>query len=305
MISKFSLFPQRLIEQLRQFVCQSFGSFFVLSKAWECFASIVPVSQPRQFRKAHAPHLKSNAAINFDWLLTTLIRAEFWTLIVATYAKIVKSAIVSSSPANHSDFSKNDSSELSKTLTASRRSCEIFFTPARSTGRYKNKIFITLVWKQSAICNSQQNLLSLEMNSLHRSTCANQPVRVSSSRLDKISIWRSSLGSKRSLATPSKQNLHRRKREPDATDWSSNIPACSARLCRCRWSSLPLPIPNFWLSAEPSDSAVTTRCDKKSETSQLALPRACKFKAKLSIKHLPLIVTQSRRKYFFTSVCSW
>lgn len=53
---------------------------------------------------------------------------------VPTFARIAKSAIVNSSPANQS-LTKKDSRELSKTLTASRRSCEIFFTPARRTGR--------------------------------------------------------------------------------------------------------------------------------------------------------------------------
>lgn len=54
---------------------------------------------------------------------------------VATFDKIAKSAIESSSPANHSEFSRNALSWFSRTFTASRRSWEIFLAPARRTGR--------------------------------------------------------------------------------------------------------------------------------------------------------------------------
>lgn len=80
--------------------------------------------------------IKTNidGTINTNWFFRSLW-GKIRTLIVATLAKIAKSAIDSSSPANHSDFSRKDSNVLSRTLTASRRSREIFFTPDRNTGR--------------------------------------------------------------------------------------------------------------------------------------------------------------------------
>lgn len=77
---------------------------------------------------------------------------------VATFAKIDKSAIVTSSPANHSDFSKNDSNVFNKTFTASRRSWEIFLAPARSTGRYKILIIYMTILKTFLIFYLPQSL---------------------------------------------------------------------------------------------------------------------------------------------------
>lgn len=57
------------------------------------------------------------------------------TFIDETLAKIAKSAIVRASPANHFDFSKNDSKVFNNRVTAARRSGAIFLTPARRTGR--------------------------------------------------------------------------------------------------------------------------------------------------------------------------
>jgi len=54
---------------------------------------------------------------------------------VPTLASIAKSAIVKSSPANHSDLSRNESNVLSKILMSSLAADGIFLTPERRTGR--------------------------------------------------------------------------------------------------------------------------------------------------------------------------
>lgn len=87
------------------------------------------------------------------------------TFIVATFAKNEKSAIVTSSPANQSEFRKNDSNFSSKICTPSSRFGRSFFLPRKAgslkevvlkeimcSGKYRNceqvhiVVYITKYW---------------------------------------------------------------------------------------------------------------------------------------------------------------